>query len=171
MEHADIPVRLNHPSRADLRGSITFKSPNIYTEIAIQRRVVELANTGARDDAEKLHPSDLAWEGYELCVMVSTLEHVIETAPSGLYTLVNNRPVLALGQLASYEAEAEGVIRTLYAAYVKWRARFREHYYRKPEGVDEEQSESRHSPRSEEGQSEHSGSTGTPEEPTDDRGD
>ncbi|WP_041221821.1 hypothetical protein [Deinococcus geothermalis] len=122
-----VHAMLTHPTDAALRGPVTFRLPDAYTAIAIQRRIVELANAGRDQALPRLHPLDLPPQGYQLCVMIATLEHVINTAPKGLYRTVNGRAVLTPGALVDFEAEeTDGAISLLYAAYEEWRSRFRE---------------------------------------------
>lgn len=120
------PVILKHPTDPTLCGPVTFKAPDVFASIAIQRRITELANLGRDPEKPALHPSDLPIEGYRMCFMVATLEHVILTAPAGLYTEINGRAVLAPGMLDDLEAQEEdGAILLLYAAYEEWRSSFR----------------------------------------------
>lgn len=120
---------LDHPSNPKLRGPVFFKVPDLYTTIAIERRITELANMGRDPELPKIHPTELTAEGFVLCVKIATLEHVIHTAPAGLYRVVNGRTMLTPGALIEFENEtAEGVIGLLYAAYQSWRERFRDQY-------------------------------------------
>lgn len=126
MTHDAAHAMLDHPTDPHLRGPVTFRLPDAYTAIAIQRRITELANGGRDPKVPLLHPMDLAREGYELCLMIATLEHVIVTAPRGLYRTIGGKAQLVPGALTEFEAdEDDGAVRLLYAAYTEWRLRFR----------------------------------------------
>ncbi|WP_199084205.1 hypothetical protein [Deinococcus sp. UR1] len=120
-------VMLTHPTDPKLTGPVVFRLPDMYTSIAIQRRVTELANAGRNPKLAVLHPMDLPPEGYQMCVMVATLEHVIVSAPEGLYRTQGGRAVLMPGALSEFEGEeVDGAVSVLYAAYNEWRLRFRQ---------------------------------------------
>lgn len=130
---------LDHPTDPRLRGPITFKLPDVFTSISIQRRITELANAGRDPKRPALHPTDLTQVGFELCVMVATLEHVIETAPAGLYVEVAGRANLMPGRLTEFEGEdATGVIQQLYAAYMVWRSLHRRRRDGEAQGIDQD---------------------------------
>lgn len=129
---------LTHPTDPKLSGPVTFRLPDLHTSIAIQRRVTELANAGRNPKLPVLHPMDLPPEGYQLCVMVATLEHVIVTAPEGLYRVRGGRAVLTPGALTEFEGdEVDGAVAVLYAAYNEWRLRFRQRRSGDPQRTDE----------------------------------
>ncbi len=117
----------DHPVTA-LNGTIVFRAPSIYDDLAIQRRIVELANTGARADSPRFSPEELGFTTYRRLHILSTLEHVMQSAPAGFYRKgPRGEPILDLGMLdpVEYEDENEGVLWQLYAAYDVWRTNFR----------------------------------------------
>lgn len=133
----------DHPNTAMI-GTVVFRAPTIYDDLAIARRVVELANTGARPDSMRLSPEELGFRAYRRMHVVATLEHVIQSAPAGFYrTAERGTPVLDLGVLdpVEYEDESEGVLWQLFAAYEVWRANFRSARKRAADGTDETPSE------------------------------
>lgn len=122
-----LTVTITEAPRPDLLGPVTFKHPTLYAHVAIGRRATELANTGAPEGAVRIAVSDLPAEQQRTVHMLSTLEHVIHTAPRGFYRADDRgHPVLDMGQFDEFDAEpGDSLLWTLYAAYLKWRSDFR----------------------------------------------
>lgn len=119
-------VTLEHPSNPELSGVVTFRYPQVFDEIRIQRRAVELTNLGRAVNAPPLKPADLDIEAYQTVMIIATLEHVIDTAPRGFFLEEKGRPVLNLGAMDPEEVlEQDGVLWILYSAYLEWRSSFR----------------------------------------------
>lgn len=130
---------LNHPSNPQLTGEVRFRIPDTYARIAIGRRLTELVNIGRDKDMPVLNPQDLPYEAYSFALYVSTLEHVIVTAPEGLFTKIDGRLVLTPGALMDFEADEEdGALKLLWAAYHEWRSSFRRARAGHPAGTDGE---------------------------------
>ena len=118
---------LRHPTDPKLTGEVRFRVPDAYTTVAIGRRITELVNAGRPDELPRLNPGDLPYDAYLTARYVATLEHVIVTAPEGLFTRIDNQLVLTPGALTDFEVEEEdGSLRLLFAAYHEWRSSFRQ---------------------------------------------
>ncbi len=117
-------VTITHAD-ATLSGPVIFRYPTAFDQIAIGARVSDLLNAGRDVQLPRVHPADVMLDTYRLAHAVATLEHVIHTAPRGLYESVNGRAVLNVGRLVDEDDDQGGLIMTLYAAYEQWRSSFR----------------------------------------------
>lgn len=113
-----ITVKSEDPN---LSGEVTFKIPTLYEQVAIERRMTELANVGAAPNTFMRYEW-LTNTGQFLVEAVATLEHVIVTAPRGFYESTPRGPELAVGRLSSINRD---VLIAVYEGYRAYRSRFR----------------------------------------------
>lgn len=114
---------LSGTGNPELNGQVRFKWPDFYTDLAIKRRMVELANLGSRPGARPIRVELLDAEGQFLAEMIATLEYVIDVAPAGFYSTQNGRAELTPGVLSNIHGD---VLIEVYESYTDARKRFRD---------------------------------------------
>lgn len=98
----------------NLNGEITFHIPHLMENVRIQQRIAALA--------KPITFEDMPPEGRALVRLIATLEHVIDTAPSGWYVNRDGRPVLSFEHLSSVD---EGLLWRVFTAWNEAVIRFR----------------------------------------------
>lgn len=120
----DPVARINVADNPDLQGEIEFRIPTLYEQLAIERRMSELANVGAHPNSRFRPVESLTLNGQFFVEAIATLEHVIVRAPKGFYeSNRQGRPELAVGRLSTIDQD---VIVAAYEAYRVYRRRFRD---------------------------------------------
>lgn len=129
----DATYEVKNAKNPALNGIVTFRYPDMLTQIQIGSREAELANFGRR---LPINPQDLPANARMMLLATATLEYTIQQAPQGWYIADERaQPLLNPGRIGNGD---EGVVLDVFQAYLRFREAVRnpvpETEPRKPDG-------------------------------------